>query len=427
MQVRMMACALAILACSAAAALPAAATTHIAKKMNYQGYLTDNSGNPINGTRNLRFRLYDASGNPLNWVETHQNVPIVNGIFNVVLGASAAVPFAVNETFREPYYLEILVDHTGGGSWETMSPRHLLTNAAYAMAARKVIHQQTLVVAHDGGDTTTVSGAIDMLMGAGAFTGAAYGPLSPAPSVSTQWVIEVRGGRFQEPGTQYPSYDGNIHVPNWVTIRGQGWNATELYVQFRSINLADGAALESLMISSDANPVVAAAGTNYPYVRECKIEYASDSSAPAIDISGANQADVVDTTIYYASFMGQVTGVLAGGSQDCRVENCVVDIRQANNMGSAGITDGGSAAIRLFVLENTIMYASSGAAGSSIGIGVAGGGAPSTGRVSYNVLYNGNATYDFWDTSVGAPIAPGYGGPNGIANQDSAGAQVPAF
>lgn len=404
-----------------AEALPVQATIQIPKIMNYQGYLTDSGGTPINGTRNLRFRLYDSGGTAMNWVETHNNVPIVNGIFNVVLGASASpAPVLVNETFREGYYLELQVYHPPSGPWEALSPRHRLTNAAYALAARKVVNQQVLVVAHDGGDTTTASGAIDMLMGAGAFAGKA---LSPAPSISTQWVIEVKAGRFQEPGTQWPSYTGAVNVPNWVTLRGEGWNATELNMQSRPINLAVGSALESLMINSEADPVVNGAGANYAYVRECKIEIAS-WNGPAIDLTGTSNADVVDTTILYTSFMSQVRGILLAGTNNCRVENCVLDLRNTNSMGSAGITDGGTAATDLFVLENTVRYTSSGGAGSSIGIGVAAG---STGRVSNNVVYNGIATYDYWNTSAGIPIAPGYGGPRGVSNQDSAGALVPAF
>ncbi|MBN1596000.1 hypothetical protein JW933_08760 [candidate division FCPU426 bacterium] len=403
-------------------AFSSTATIQIPKRMNYQGYLTDSSGTPINGTRNLRFRLYDAGGTLLNWVETHNSVTITNGIFNVVLGAaSAPQAILVNETFREAYYLQIEVYHPPSGPWEAMSPRHLLTNAAYAMAARKVVCQQVLTVAHDGGDTNTVSGAIDMLMGAGAFNGKA---LSPAPSISNQWVIEVQAGRYQEPGTIYPTYTGAVTIPNWVTVRGQGWDATELYMQSRTIILSTGSALESLFISSDAAPIISAASVSYPYVRECKIEDAADTSSPAIDISGATRADIVDTSIIFYGVFSSRTGILAGGSNNCRVENCVVDFRQANPSGSACITDGGTAATDLFVLENTCMYQSSGAAGSSIGIGVRPG---STGRVSFNVTYNGNATYDFWNTVGNIPIVIGYGGPNGICNQNSTGAQVAAF
>jgi hypothetical protein len=405
-------------------ALSVEATIKIPKKMNYQGYLTDTGGTPINGTRNLRFRLYNSGGTAMNWVETHNNVTITNGIYNVVLGA-AATPVMIDETFRKPYYLQIEVDHTGAGAWQALSPRHLLSNAAYAMAARKVVYQQVLTVAHDGGDTTTVSGAIDMLVGQGGFAG--IGALSPAPTISTQWVIEVKAGQYAEPGTS--GGGPSLAVPTWVTIRGQGWDATELVMSGRTIVMATGSALESLMITSSANPVVAASGANYSYVRECKIEYTSDSNAPAIDISGSIGADIVDTTIFYAAGGTVVTGVLAGGSSNCRIENCVIDLRMAMSMGCAGITDGGSQAQHLFILENTVMYLSSGGPGSSYGIGVAGAvpGPASTGRVSSNVTYNGNVAYDYVDSLTGAAIAPGYGGPSGVCNQDSAGALYVAF
>ena len=58
----------------------------IPQKINYQGYLTDNTGNPINGTRTMTFKIYDAAsgGNEL-WSET-KTVSVENGLFNVILG-----------------------------------------------------------------------------------------------------------------------------------------------------------------------------------------------------------------------------------------------------------------------------------------------------------------------------------------------------
>jgi hypothetical protein len=93
--------------------------------MNYQGYLTDGSGNPLNGTYNLVFRLYDAAseGN-LEWgPETHNNVQVTNGIFQVVLGSSVTL---YPNDFDEALYLGVWVNDTA------VPPRQPLRAVPYA-------------------------------------------------------------------------------------------------------------------------------------------------------------------------------------------------------------------------------------------------------------------------------------------------------
>ncbi len=57
--------------------------------LNCQGTLTDNAGQPISGTRQVAFKIYDvASGGSAVWTEI-QNVTITEGRFSVVLGSIA--------------------------------------------------------------------------------------------------------------------------------------------------------------------------------------------------------------------------------------------------------------------------------------------------------------------------------------------------
>jgi hypothetical protein len=37
-----------------------ASQAQVPRLINYQGYITDNSGNPINGTCTIQFSIYDA-------------------------------------------------------------------------------------------------------------------------------------------------------------------------------------------------------------------------------------------------------------------------------------------------------------------------------------------------------------------------------
>ncbi len=106
--------------------LVTACGAELTKQMTYQGQLTDSGGNPVNDTRNMVFRLYtaDTGGSPI-WEETHNNVQVDNGLFNVVLGANTALDEA---NFHQPLWLETVV------AGETLIPRQPLMGAPYAFS-----------------------------------------------------------------------------------------------------------------------------------------------------------------------------------------------------------------------------------------------------------------------------------------------------
>jgi hypothetical protein len=65
--------------------------------INFQGTLTDTSGNPLNETIDrMTFSIYADSvgGNDL-WSESYSNVPVNNGLFYVTLGSRTALPPAI--------------------------------------------------------------------------------------------------------------------------------------------------------------------------------------------------------------------------------------------------------------------------------------------------------------------------------------------
>lgn len=95
------------------------------KTMDYQGYLTDAAGTPVNGSRSMVFQLYTVSsaGAPV-WSETQPAVTVTNGIYQTILGSVNALNLAFDQT----YYLGVAV----GGDPE-MVPRQQLTSAPYAL------------------------------------------------------------------------------------------------------------------------------------------------------------------------------------------------------------------------------------------------------------------------------------------------------
>ncbi len=97
--------------------------------MNYQGYLTDGGGSPVNGTRSIDFRIYDAStGGTLLWSETH-SVTVVEGVFNVLLGSvTDPIPYTLFEDGERYFTLQV-------GSDAEMTPRKQLVSVGYAFRA----------------------------------------------------------------------------------------------------------------------------------------------------------------------------------------------------------------------------------------------------------------------------------------------------
>lgn len=98
-----------------------------ATTVNYQGRLADSNGNPINDNRTIQFAIYDAaSGGNVVWgAETHANVPVTDGLFNVGLGSltSGGIPTTVWNGDR---YLQITVNG------EVLSPRELIRSVPIA-------------------------------------------------------------------------------------------------------------------------------------------------------------------------------------------------------------------------------------------------------------------------------------------------------
>lgn len=93
--------------------------------LNYQGYLTDGAGTPVNSSKSIVFNLYTApSGGAPLWSETQSSVTISNGMYQVVLGSVTPL----NLPFNQTYYVGVAV----AGDPE-LTPRQPLTSAPYAL------------------------------------------------------------------------------------------------------------------------------------------------------------------------------------------------------------------------------------------------------------------------------------------------------
>lgn len=93
--------------------------------MPYQGYLTNNAGQPVNGTFSVVFALYNVpSGGSSLWSETQPALNIVAGVVSTDLGLAVPLP---DSLFRDPLYLGVRV-----GADAEMAPRLRFGSAPFA-------------------------------------------------------------------------------------------------------------------------------------------------------------------------------------------------------------------------------------------------------------------------------------------------------
>ena len=100
-------------------------------KINYQGKLTDADEKLVSdGSYDIVFSIHDAeSGGNEEWSETHNDVQVTNGIFNVLLGSTSDLTPVFQQ--NDSLYLEISVEG------ETLSPRQQVVSSGFALMAGK--------------------------------------------------------------------------------------------------------------------------------------------------------------------------------------------------------------------------------------------------------------------------------------------------
>ena len=168
----------------------------VASKISYQGRLTDVSGDPLEGSHNLVFQLWDdaTAGNQVGSNIVKNNVPVSSGLFTVELDVPQA---AFN---GQALWLRIQVD----GQW--LSPRQELLPVPYALYAVSVPQHDHFGQTWSGsatsglqiqntassGETNGVRGVSDSTQGRGVI---GYASASSGSTQGVRGVSESTEGR----------------------------------------------------------------------------------------------------------------------------------------------------------------------------------------------------------------------------------------
>ncbi len=187
----------------------------VPKILNYQGYLTDTLGNPINDSLDMIFRIYGtASGGTAIWIETQIEVPVLKGIFNVLLGSVTPVPDSVF-TRSTNRWLELRV----GG--QTLAPRTQITSAGYAYMATYSDTAEYARSAPGGADNDWIIVGNDMYSGVSGNVGIGTAtPQRPLQVIRSVSMFGYAVGHFENTETMF---DGVGVYGACSNADGNGW------------------------------------------------------------------------------------------------------------------------------------------------------------------------------------------------------------
>ncbi len=177
----------------------------IPKLINYQGMLTDDTGEPLDGDFDLYFRIYNApASGTMRWEEAHSAVEVTDGLFNVILGIHSGG--GVDLDFSENYWLEVQVEK------DTMPTRLQFTSVGYAYRAKLADTATVAVSAPTGGGWTDEGNVVRLDW---SFDSVGIGIADPAEKLHVGGDVRIPAGRdiaFADDHTRIHEWSDDLFV-----------------------------------------------------------------------------------------------------------------------------------------------------------------------------------------------------------------------
>jgi hypothetical protein len=227
--------------------------TGVPSGFTYQGVIEEN-GAPVTGNVTLTISLSTTAGGTVLYIETFQNVSVVNGVFNVVIGGST--PFPATMTFNQQYFMTVVVTDANG--MVTLPPT-ALWSAPYSL------------------NSNTVNGI-------GASSTPVAGELFPVP-IGTGYSGSAKMDPAFLPTGGVPN--DILATPDIITINGVDPNAQD------NFNIVGG------------NGITVTSGTNGITI--------SGSNSSGSDIIGNNSSSAVSLTVINSETNGNDALLVRGG------------------------------------------------------------------------------------------------------------------
>ena len=153
LRINMFQTALLVLLCLGLTALISA---DVPNTINYQGRLTDDAGQPVNGSKLVKFKIYGSeSGSDSLWSSGYQVISINDGLFKYELGSNPPLPDDLF-TGDDPRYLGITVDVDA-----ELEPRTQFIAVPYAIRAQLADSLNNAPYVRKAGDTISGSMIFD--------------------------------------------------------------------------------------------------------------------------------------------------------------------------------------------------------------------------------------------------------------------------
>lgn len=343
--------------------------------VNYQGFLTDDQGDPVDGTVKLQFDLFkDPAGGISLWSETHNSIPVDLGYFAVQLGSINPLNAA---DFTLPagattLYVQVSILPDGGGA--IALPRQPLASVPYAFLAEEaagapwsgisglppgfadniddVEFQNVVTVAKSGAQFTSVQAAINSINDA---SGTNRYMVWVGPGIydeqvilkpyiylvgAGRWLTRIESGVANE--NIYPPQEATIHLAEYTHVRdltvsnfGDGYRNVALLGLDGSMN----SSLENIAVvatgAGSINYGIFLDGPNTWTVLEHVSSNAYGAAVKNVGMEVANGADAFVQDGRYRASNGEQAMGITGYGPGTRLDLFGVDIAVADTADGA--------------------------------------------------------------------------------------------